>query len=240
MIRKVDVGSVFGTAQRTNYEYMKLLNKKTNGNFKTLVVDDKDGLHLLPFANHGSKVVIYEPNEIYINGGIIENITITPITNRKYFKENESKIEDKYDFVYCYRSLHENHNKKIPMKRKIRKLLSSVKDNGYIYIFYHMAKNEKDIKEKYTNIYDLGKQYIDNIEKYKFSTWYDWIIENWGTKWNVDDEVSVIDTGNNEYEILFDTAWDLPNKIMLKFSNFVKMVNFIRNIKTRVKMNTIL
>ena len=31
MIRKVDVGSVFGTAQRTSYEYMKLLNEKTNG-----------------------------------------------------------------------------------------------------------------------------------------------------------------------------------------------------------------
>lgn len=86
----------------------------------------------------------------------------------------------------------------------------------------------------------ISNKYIDNIEKYKFSTWYDWRIENWGTKWNVDDEVSVIDTGNNEYEILFDTAWDLPNKIMLKFSNFVKMVNFIGNIKTRVKMNTIL
>ena len=153
MIRKVDVGSIFGTAQRTSYEYMKLLNKKTNGNFKTLVVDDKDELHSLPFANHGSKVVMYEPNEIYINGGIIENITITPITNRKYFKENESKIEDKYDFVYCYRSLHENHNKKIPMKRKIRKLLSSVKDNGYIYIFYHMAKNEKDISNFSKNQY---------------------------------------------------------------------------------------
>ena len=85
IIRKVDVGSVFGIAQRTSYEYMKLLNEKTNGNFKTLVVDDKDGLHSLPFANHGSKVVMYEPNEVYINGGIIDDINITPITNRKYF-----------------------------------------------------------------------------------------------------------------------------------------------------------
>ena len=87
MIRKVDVGSVFGTAQRTSYEYMKLLNEKTNGNFRTLVVDDKDGLHSLPFATHGSKVVMYEPNEVYIKGGVIDDITITPITNRKYFKE---------------------------------------------------------------------------------------------------------------------------------------------------------
>ena len=165
MIRKVDVGSVFGNAQRTSYEYMKLLDKKTNGNFKTLVIDDKDGLHSLPFANHGSKVVMYEPNEIYINGGIIDSINISPITNRKYFKANknkieirninfyESKIEGKYDFVYCYRSLHESHNKRIPMKRKIRKLLSSVKDDGYIYIFYHMAKNEKDISNFSRNQY---------------------------------------------------------------------------------------
>lgn len=28
MIRKIDVGSVFGTAQRTSYEYMKLLKEK--------------------------------------------------------------------------------------------------------------------------------------------------------------------------------------------------------------------
>ena len=81
MIRKIDVGSVFGNAQRTSYEYMKLLNNKKNGNFKTLVIDDKDGLHMLPFANHGSKVVMYEPNGVYINGGIVDNINISIILN---------------------------------------------------------------------------------------------------------------------------------------------------------------
>ncbi len=175
MIRKVDVGNVFGTGQRTSYEYMKLLNKKTNGNFKTLVVDDKDGLHSLPFANHGSKVVVYEPNEIYINGGIIDDITITPITNRKYFKENESKIkirntnfyeskvEDKYDFVYCYRSLHENHNKKIPMKRKIRKLLSSVKDDENKYVIVNVIN-----KYIYNNVEELWshKELLNNTLNY--------------------------------------------------------------------------
>jgi len=170
MIRKIEVGSVFGIAQRTSYEYMKLLNKNFNEGFKTLVVDDKDGLHSLPFANHGSKVVMYEPNKVYIDGGVIDDINITPITNRKYYKnysknieirnENfyESKVEEKYEFVYCYRSLHEKHNKKIPMKRKIRKLLSSVKDGGYIYIFYHIAKNENDISNFPKN------QYLRNEE----------------------------------------------------------------------------
>lgn len=157
MIRKIDVKSVFGMAQRTSYEYMKFLNEKCNGNFRTLVVDDKDGLHSIPFANHGSKVVMYEPNEVYINGGLVDDINISPITNRKYFEVNKNKIEirnknfyecrveDRYEFVYCFRTLHENHNKKITMKRKMRKLLSSVKEGGYIYILYHMAKNENDI-----------------------------------------------------------------------------------------------
>lgn len=82
MIRKIDVGSVFGTAQRTSYEYMKLLKEK-----------HKDGLQSLPFAHHESKVVMYESNKIYINGGIIDNEIITPISNRKYYKENLDKIE---------------------------------------------------------------------------------------------------------------------------------------------------
>ena len=157
MNRTKEVRSVFGNAQRTSYEYIKFLKEKYNTNFRILVVDDKDGLHSIPFANHNANVVMYEPNEIYINGGIIGNYNILPINNRKYYSKNkdkieirnknfyEEKIEEKYEFVYCYRSLHEKCNKKIPMKRKMRKLLSSVKDGGYIYIFYHMAKNEKDI-----------------------------------------------------------------------------------------------
>ena len=36
------------------------------------------------------------------------------------------------------------------------------------------------------------------------------------------DCIVVIDNENNEYEILFDTAWNLPDKIMLEFSKFCK------------------
>lgn len=165
MNRTKEVRSVFGNAQRTSYEYIKFLKEKYNTNFRILVVDDKDGLHSFPFANHNANVVMYEPNEIYIDGGVIGNYNILPINNRKYYSKNknkveirnknfyEEKIEEKYEFVYCYRSLHEKCNKKIPMKRKMRKLLSSVKDGGYIYIFYHMAKNEKDISNFPINQY---------------------------------------------------------------------------------------
>lgn len=111
------------------------------------------------------KVVMYEPNEIYIKGGVIDSFNILPIPYRKNYNKvkdkievknknfYESIIEEKYDFVYCYRSSHEKHNKKIPMKTNIRKLLSSVKDDGYIYIFYHMAKNENVISNFSKNQY---------------------------------------------------------------------------------------
>lgn len=72
------------------------------------------------------------------------------IRNNNFYK---TRIEERYEFVYCYRSLHEKHNKEIPMNRKIRKILSSVKEGGYVYIFCHMAKNEKDISNFSKNQY---------------------------------------------------------------------------------------
>lgn len=175
MKRLVEVGSVFGRPQRTSYEYMKKL-KIYNKN-KVLIVDDKDGLHSIPFAYYGFEVVMYEPNKVYLDGGIIDNYNLTPITNRKHYKntnnnikiENNNfyklRVDNKYDFVFCYRSLHEKHNKTIPMKRKIRKLQSSVKEGGYIYIFYHMAKNERDIANYPRNQYfrkNEMKTYFDS------------------------------------------------------------------------------
>lgn len=177
MKRVVDVKSVYGNAQRTSYEYMKLLKEKNKS--KVLVVDDKDGLHSIPFAYRGFDVVMYEPNKIYIDGGNIDNYKLKDITNRKHYnkiknnliiKNNnfyELKVNDKYDFVFCYRSLHEKHNKTIPMKRKIRKLQSSVKEGGYIYIFYHMARNEKDICNYPRNQYfrkEEMKEYFNSKE----------------------------------------------------------------------------
>lgn len=49
--------------------------------------------------------------------------------------------------------LNEKHNKEIPMKRKVRKLLCSTKDNGYIYTFYNMIKTENDISNFSRNQY---------------------------------------------------------------------------------------
>ena len=59
------------------------------------------------------KVVMYEPNEIYIKGEVIDSFNILPIPHRKNYNKvkdkievknknfYESIIEEKYDLVYC-------------------------------------------------------------------------------------------------------------------------------------------
>ena len=49
----------------------------------------------------------------------------------------------------------------------------------------------------------------DLINKYGYDNWYDWNINNWGTKWNA---CEVDSNKNNEMEIIynFQTAWSPP------------------------------
>ena len=42
--------------------------------------------------------------------------------------------------------------------------------------------------------------------------WYDWSIENWGTKWDADD-VEVVDEDEESITYSFDTAWSPPEPI---------------------------
>ena len=52
----------------------------------------------------------------------------------------------------------------------------------------------------------------DEKEKYGKNNWYDWSIENWGTKWNAYD---VRFTGHSDEKLVLqiDTAWDTPRGI---------------------------
>ena len=155
MKRIKNTGSVFGNVQRTSYEYMKMLKEKFD-TANVLVVDDSDGHHALSFAKHGSNVTIFEPDPLYINGGTIDSFDVIGLNSRLEYESldnltvnntnyYENNISRKYDFIYCYRSLNRESNKHISIEKKMKKLLSSVKENGYIYIFYHIAKNEKDL-----------------------------------------------------------------------------------------------
>lgn len=72
--------------------------------------------------------------------------------------------------------------------------------------------NTKKGTSEYKECIALAKKYISNYEKYGYTTWYQWRVENWGTKWEVSD------FENNNDTMIFRTAWNFPDKIMLELS----------------------
>ena len=77
----------------------------------------------------------------------------------------------------------------------------------------------EEVDSKIKDINELGKLYIDNINNYGDSQWYHWCNKNWGTKWNVSEDVDVdYDDSTEEYNICFNTAWCPPYGIIDKYS----------------------
>lgn len=70
-------------------------------------------------------------------------------------------------------------------------------------------KNAAESEKK--QLFDAGKQYISNFEKYGAPTWYEWCCREWGTKWNACD-TQILDSDT----IRFDTAWSNPAPIIRK------------------------
>ena len=69
------------------------------------------------------------------------------------------------------------------------------------------------------NLEDLGNICINNIMQYRADTWYDWCIENWGTKWNACNTYVISDN-----EVEFDTAWSCPMEVLKELSRQFKGV----------------
>lgn len=62
--------------------------------------------------------------------------------------------------------------------------------------------------------WELGKAYYDNLMLYGCATWYDWCIENWGTKWNAYDR----NVNDEAHYFEFCTAWSGVPKLVQKIS----------------------
>lgn len=73
----------------------------------------------------------------------------------------------------------------------------------------------KNLVERDPKIIDLGWSYFNNLRNYGFSTWYEWSIENWGTKWNAYD-CKRADAKTDTLRFL--TAWSSVPKIITEIS----------------------
>lgn len=178
MVKEKRVGSVFGKPLKTTYILADSLKENTT----VLIPDGLDGLNAFPFISRNLKVILYEPEEVYLYGGLIElngeSKEIKGLQERieaydaskfiKFKNENyyTSSNTSKYNFVYVNHSLCRESNAHLTMKNKIKKLQKSVKDDGRLYIIYKII-DEPDLK---TN------QYLQPSEMSSYFQTGDWEI----------------------------------------------------------------
>ena len=98
-------------------------------------------------------------------------------------------------------------------KDKFNQLVSDLNAER-LFAMYRTRLSDEEIQgaTKYCSLeklIDAGKQAIDNMLNYGATTWYDWSIKNWGTKWNSYDNWK-----DNDKEFQFSTAWSAPHPVL--------------------------
>ena len=73
----------------------------------------------------------------------------------------------------------------------------------------------------------LRKQYAANIAKYDAATWYEWQINNWGTKWAPKIDDAGIEHDGKHAWMRFDSAWSPPSELVAKLSELFPTLQFV-------------
>lgn len=190
-----------------NWTYNRIKCKKEIGD-KLLTI--KNDIYSLDFNK-----LIPMPEDLKLDAGSIESDSISCY----YLSLND---DEKYKLmkllkskeIFFHHDYWNKYKKDIKYYESNPDRLKNNKDNFNGLIDF-------DDKKHFNSLAELGKQYIENIKKYGYPQWYDWCVENWGTKWNVEDDVDVSYNKNtDEYDITFDTAWSVPSGIVEKYSEF--------------------
>ena len=73
--------------------------------------------------------------------------------------------------------------------------------------------------------WELGKTAWNNIRQYGAPTWYEWCIQNWGTKWNAYGYEPDTDYSSSD-ALTFQTAWAGPHPILQRLSKMFPDIAF--------------
>jgi hypothetical protein len=140
---------------------------------------------------------------------------------------------DVYDVPDCFEQSYEeawtrfpDFNKVVPMPKSLEVSSNSLGEMAHELLFgtkmkkffqLSFAENQRRFRElniaQQKEAVDLAIQYQSNLELYGATTWYDWSIENWGTKWN---STECLKFAENTYD--FITAWSGVPELILKMS----------------------
>lgn len=144
------------------------------------------------------------------------------ITNLLEFDCSEEKFREIAEFLRGNSTEplgHVDFNTLIPMPKTLDIEAGSRGEEGYreykkfIAEASKLSKNkipalEEKYKAKFEEdpaIWELGKQYFENIQNYGAPNWYDWCCSNWNTKWNAYDCIPI---DPSDKLLCFETAWD--------------------------------
>ena len=108
-----------------------------------------------------------------------------------------------------------NHIEIIGPKHKVDALIKGAKEGEFLNTLYPMPQQFKDT-EKTSDDEVMAKQPV--IDGH--NNWYDWRVDNWSTKWDVDlydpdnldeqEELFGKDDGDKRVAFGFDSAWSPP------------------------------
>ncbi len=74
-----------------------------------------------------------------------------------------------------------------------------------------------DTEEHKAKTMELGKKAYENYMTYGYTSWYNWCVNRWGTKWNaIESNIHIAENGSIVYN--FDTAWNEPFPVFLELS----------------------
>lgn len=155
------------------------------------------------------------------------------ITNRLKFTGSKKDITQLLKGIKGKRTKDDDHhteisidfNKILPMPKSLNITSGSLGETAHELLFGYKPKfdfmSTEEKQRRFTALPEdkrkesvlLALQYQSNLEKYGHTTWYDWALDNWGTKWNAYDQSKISDN-----EIQFDTAWSAPIDLMRQLS----------------------
>lgn len=107
-------------------------------------------------------------------------------------------------------------------ENKLKELLQAMQENkfcGFVlpepdYSTTPVAKTYPEISAYHANSEEERELAIKNEPSIREDSWWDWRVQNWGTKWEV--ETDHVDYSDNEISCCFSSAWAPPLGIYAK------------------------
>jgi hypothetical protein len=112
-------------------------------------------------------------------------------------------------------------------KNEINKVLELIRGNETAFDLNKVIPMPEEFKNTASPVPDDQKVLQKQLaKKYGSGNWYDWSLNNWGTKWNTNG-AEIIDDSGTSVKIYCDTAWSPPVPVVKALSKKFPKIRFV-------------